>query len=94
MAFVAASGVVLGMVAGPSAGWGLLALLDVLDPNQAIPFGAALLMCAIAPSVVVLAFSRLKRLRGIALGISVGSLITSLVLAVPIVLIDLVFGDF
>jgi hypothetical protein len=82
------------MVVGPFAALGFLAFLSVLDPNQALPFLLSLFGCALAPSLLVLPFAKVRRFRSTALGLALGSAISCITLAVPIALVEIFVGDF
>ncbi len=87
------SGLWAGLLVGPVLSCGTLAFLDVLDPDQGIPYRAALLCSATAPAAFAIV-ALPTRFRDAAAGAAVGSLASGLLLGLLFLGLDHLYGSF
>jgi len=82
-----------GLLVGPVLSCGTLALLDVLDPDQGIPYRAALLCSAAVPAAFALV-GLPTRYRDAAAGAAAGFLASGLLLGLLFLGLDHLYGSF
>lgn len=86
----------IGIAGGPFLGLLVLIAMDVVDPDGSLSLSISLVFSALLPSVLLLALAALgpRRWRPLVVGLAAGTVVSCLVLAVPLMGMDAVFGDF
>jgi len=86
-------GAAIGFAGGPFAAILALMALDLVDPDDGIPFSPSIMMCSVLPSAILLVLAALapQRWRPLLIGLALGSLVVCLLIAVPILVVGFAF---